>query len=332
MSGEEDRTSPAYARGAQGHSRCISPKVIVKVEHADQMRETGGSYSQILKSTTVVGGSQVIKIVLGIIRTKFLAVLLGPAGIGLMGLYTVVTGTIGAVTNMGMGSSGVRQIAEAVGTGDELKIARTIVTLRRASLVLGVLGMLVTIIFCVPISQLTFGSSEHSWPIALLSVTLFLGSVSVGQTALIQGMRRIADLASLSVLGGLLGTVISIPMIFFWGKEGIVPFLITVSAMTILPSWWFARKIPVARIMLGWRETVREAKGLLSLGLVFMATGLMTMAAMYLINILVVRRLGMDDVGLYQSASTLSNLYIGVILSAMGMDFLSEAYCRCRRQ
>ena len=279
------------------------------------------SYGQILKSTTIVGGSQVINILLGIIRTKFLAVLLGPAGIGLMGLYTAVIGTVCSLTGMGIGASGVRQIAEAAGTGNELKIASTVITLRRASFILGIVGMLLTIIFCAPLSKLTFGNAEHAWPIALLSVTLFLGAVSGGQTALVQGMRRIADLASLSVLGGFLGTVISIPMIFLWGKEGIVPFLITVSAMTILPSWWYARKIPVVRIMLGWRRTLREAKGLLALGLVFMATGLMTTAVMYLIQILVVRQIGMEGAGLYQAAATLSNLYIGVVLNAMGMDF-----------
>jgi enterobacterial common antigen flippase len=279
------------------------------------------SYGQVLKSTTIVGGSQVINILLGIIRTKFLAVLLGPAGIGLMGMYSAVTSTVGALTNMGIGSSGVRQIAEASGTGDIQKISRTIITLRRSALLLGFLGMLLTIVFCKPLSRLTFGSTEYSWPIALLSVTLFLSAVSGGQVALIQGMRRIADLASLSVLGGLLGTVVSIPMIFLWRKEGIVPFLITVSAMSILTSWWYARKIPVAEIRLGWREILREAKGLVSLGLVIMATGLMTTVVMYLVRVFVVRQLGTDGVGLYQAATTLSSLYISVILNAMGMDF-----------
>lgn len=153
------------------------------------------SYGQILKSTTLVGGSQVINILLGIIRTKFLAVLLGPAGIGLMGLFTAVTGIMGAVSSMGIGASGVRQIAEAAGTGDEIRIGRTIVTLRRSAIVLGLLGMLLMITFCAPISRFTFGSAEYGWPIALLSVTIFLSAVSGGQTALVQGMRRIADLA-----------------------------------------------------------------------------------------------------------------------------------------
>jgi len=279
------------------------------------------SYGRILKSTTLVGGSQVMNILLGIVRTKFLAMLLGPAGIGMIGLYTGVMNTIGVFAGMGIGSSGVRQIAKAAGSDDKEGIARTIITMRRAAFVSGALGMLLTAVFCVPISKLTFGNEEHAISFVLLSVTLFLGAISAGQVALVQGLRRIVDLASLSVLGSLLGTVISIPMIFFLGKGGIIPFLVTVSATNLLTSWWYTRKIPVMRVVLGLKETIHEARSLLSLGFVFMTTGLITTAVMYAIQVVVERQLGMNEVGLYQAASTLSNIYIGVILNAMGMDF-----------
>ena len=45
------------------------------------------TYGQILKSLVLIGGSSVLNIGIGIIRTKAMAVLLGPAGFGLMGLY-----------------------------------------------------------------------------------------------------------------------------------------------------------------------------------------------------------------------------------------------------
>jgi len=280
-----------------------------------------GSYGQILKSTTLVGGSQVINILLGIVRTKFMAVLLGPEGIGLAGLYQAATGLVGTLTGLGVGSSGVRQIAEAAGTGDETAIARTIVTLRRIALILGVIGMLVTIVLCRPLSRATFGNGDQAPAIALLSLTLLFGSISGGQTALIQGLRRIRDLASLSVLGAFFGTLLGIPIIYLWGRNGIVPMLIAVSATGILTSWWYARKIPLRSISIGWRETFAEGRGLLKLGLVFMASSLMSSAVMYLIRVIIVRDLGLDGVGLYQAANTLSNLYIGFILGAMGMDF-----------
>ena len=277
------------------------------------------SYDQILTSTAVVGGSQVINILLGIVRTKFLAVLLGPAGIGLMGMYLSITNMVGSVAGLGIGYSGVRQISVDVGLDNREKVARTVLTLRRASIFLGVAGSLLTLSLCVPLSRLTFGNEDHWREIAVLSVIIFFGAVSGGQGALIQGMRRIGDLASLSILGAFLGMVLSIPMVYFWGEGGIVPFLVTVSATTFLTSWWYARRVSLADVRLSWMDTWAEARGLISLGLAFMSSSLMAGGVLYLIRILLVRKIGLDGVGLYQAAFTLSTLYIGVILSAMGM-------------
>ncbi|MDW8002935.1 MAG: O-antigen translocase [Deltaproteobacteria bacterium] len=285
------------------------------------MGTPNNSYGQILKATTLVGGSQVINILIGIVRTKFMAVLLGPSGLGLMGMYQTIIGMVGNVTGLGIGSSGVRQIAEAAGSGDGLRIARTVYVLRRVAIFLGLLGMLVTVALSYPLSLLTFGNSNHAWAIALLGITLFLGSVSGGQAALIQGMRRIKDLATMNVLGAFFGTVLSVPIIYFWKEAGIVPSIILVSFMAILPSWWYARKIKIPRLYLKFKDIITEARGLISLGLAFMASSVMTAGVLYLIRMLILRELGMESVGLYQAASTLSTIYIGIVLNAMGMDF-----------
>jgi hypothetical protein len=45
------------------------------------------TYGQILKSSALIGGSSIINIGIRIIRTKAMALILGPSGVGLMGLY-----------------------------------------------------------------------------------------------------------------------------------------------------------------------------------------------------------------------------------------------------
>ncbi len=279
------------------------------------------SYGRILESTALVGGSQVASVLLGIVRNKALAILVGTTGIGLIGIYSTLTGTIGTATGLGISYSGVRQIAEATGSGDEERIARTAITLRRMSLLLGFLGTVLMVVFCVPLSRLTFGNGGHAGAIAVLSLTVFMAAVSGGQGALVRGMSRIADLAYITVLGAVLGTICSIPLVYFWGEKGIVPFIVTVSAMTILTSWWFARKIPLAKAHLSWRQTRAVARGLLSLGLFFMSSSLMSFCVSYLVRVLLIRKIGLQGVGMYQAAFSLSIFYIGVIINAMGMDF-----------
>lgn len=64
-----------------------------------------------------------------------------------------------------------------------------------------------------------------------------------------------------------------------------------------------------------------EAAGLLKLGFSFMATGLMMTGASYAIRVFVLRKVGFEAAGLYQSAWNLGGLYVGIILGAMGTDF-----------
>ncbi len=280
-----------------------------------------GSYRQILRTTTITASSSAANILIGIVRTKVLSVLLGPSGVGLTGLYLSVTNLVGAIADMGITRSGVRQIAEANGSHNPERISQTIISLRRTAMLLGLAGMLFVLLFRRSLSQMTFGDTEHAGALGFLSLTIFFASVSGGQTALIQGMRRIRDLAAQRVLGVLLGTFISIPVVFFMGARGIPLFLVLNSATVILLSWWFARRIHFDRLAITWRMTVRESSLMLRLGLAFMLASFVTMGAGYVIRLLIMRRMGLEATGLYQSAFNLSSVYVGFILTAMGADF-----------
>jgi enterobacterial common antigen flippase len=286
-----------------------------------QTSEGKRSYGQILKSSALIGGSSVAGIAIGVIRTKAMAVLLGPAGVGLMGLYSSLADLAQSVVGMGINSSGVRQIAEAVGSGEAERIARTATVLRRTAVWLGVLGALVLVIFCRQLSVLNFGSDRRAAAVALLSVVVFFRSVSAGQGALIQGLRRISDLARMGVLGVLFGTLISIPLVYCFGESGIVPSLIGIAATSILTSWWYSRKAKIPVVSLPWTQVRYELAALLKLGFAFMASGLLMMGAAYAIRIIVLRKVGYDAAGLYQSAWNLGGLYVGFILQSMGADF-----------
>lgn len=279
------------------------------------------TYPQILKSSALVGGSQLLNIAIGIVRTKAMAMLLGPAGFGLFGLYGSISDLTQSVAGMGVNSSGVRQIAEASASGKWERIAQTAAALRKASICLGLLGATFLVIFARQVSALTFGDARHVAAVSLLSIAVFLRLVSAGQGALLQGMRRIADLARMNVLSALFGTAIAIPVVFFFRDNGVVPSLIGVAAMMIVTSWWYSRKIHMPTPSAAISEVRREVAPLLKLGFAFMATGLMTLGSAYIVRIIVMRKLGIEATGFYQSAWTLGGLYISFILQAMGADF-----------
>ena len=279
------------------------------------------SYGQILKSSALVGGSSAMNTVIGIVRTKALAVLLGPAGFGLFGLYGSIASLTQSVAGIGINSSGVRQIAAAVASDDGERIAQTTVVLRRTSVFLGMLGAGLLAMFSRQVSRLTFGTEQHTGAVCLLSIAVLFQLISGGQGALIQGMRRIADLAKMSVLGALFGTLISVPMVYFLRENGVVPSLIAIAATTIVTSWWYSRKVQVQIRPMTASHVGREAAALLKLGFAFMASGLVGMGVAYAVRVIVLRKIGFEAAGFYQSAWALGGLYVGVILQAMAADF-----------
>lgn len=279
------------------------------------------SYGQILKSSALIGGSSVVSILIGIVRTKAMAVMLGPAGFGLMGLYNSIIDLALAVASMGIGSSGVRQIAESVSTGDDTRIARTIIVLRRTAVLLGILGAVLVVVCSEPLSTLTFGDDRHAGAVALLGLAVFFRAVAAGQGALIQGLRRIADLAKIGVLGALLGALFSIVLVYVLGEPGVAPSLAAAAALGLAVSWWYSRKVEIAYPAMTRGEVRQEAASLLKLGFAFMASGILMMGAAYAVRAIVLRLDGLDAAGFYSAAWTLGGLYVGIVLQAMGADF-----------
>src|SRR5690606_6521993 len=284
--------------------------------------QTGGqTYTQILKSTVMIGGSSLVNILFAIIRNKAMAILLGPGGVGLMGLYTSIADLTQTLAGFGVQSSGVRQIAEAAGSGDEGRIARTATVLSRTSVVLGLVGALLLAVFAMPVASFTFEDDAHTAGELLLAAAVFFRLISAGQMALIQGMRRIGDLARINMLAALFSTVISIPLVYLFGEQGIVPALVAMAAVSVLTSWWYARKVRIPAPKMSLREVRDETGALMKLGIVFMASAVLTVGAAYAVRIIVLRNAGVDAAGLYQAAWALGGLYASFILQAMGTDF-----------
>jgi len=181
------------------------------------------SYASILKASSIVGGSQAVSYIIGMVRTKLVAMLPGPTGVGLVALYGSVMELLGTLTGLGVSQSGVREVAEIHGRGQAERFAPIVKALRRACWVTGILGWLLSVALAYPISHWILGSGERAWAIAAHGSTLLLGAIHGGQIAILQGTRRIGDLARMNVLGAIAITVIAVGIYGWLGKMGIVP-------------------------------------------------------------------------------------------------------------
>ena len=285
------------------------------------MNKHQSSYRQIMKATSLFGGVQVFQIVISIVRSKFVALLLGPAGMGIVGLLTSTTGLVAGLTNFGLGTSAIKNISEANATGDEQRISTVISVMRRLVWITGILGAIVTFLFSPWLSQFTFGNKEYTASFAWISATLLFSQLSTGELVLLQGLRKLQDLAKANVYGSIAGLLITVPLYYRFGVEGIVPVIILTALITLFFSWYFAKKTKIGKTTINRAITVAEGKSMLVMGFMISLSGLISIAAAYLLRIFINRTGNMADVGLYNAGFAIINTYVGMIFTAMGTDY-----------
>jgi len=279
------------------------------------------SYQKILKSTSVFGGVQIFNILIAILRSKFIAILLGPSGMGIASLLTNTIGLITGITNFGLGTSAVKNIAAASGSGDKEKLGKTIVVFKRLVWLTGGLGFILTLVLAPLLSKIAFGNKVYTIAFIFLSVTLLFTQINAGQNAILQGMRKIQYMVKASILGALLGLLISIPLYYFSAEKGIVPAIILTSLSTLLLSWFFASKVEIPKPSHGKVIFNTEGREMLKMGFLISMSGLITIGASYILRVYISNTGGIEDVGLFTAGFAIIGIYTGMVFTAMGIDY-----------
>ncbi len=285
------------------------------------MTEDQKSYRQIFKATSIFGGVQVFKIIISIIRSKVVAVLLGPSGMGIINLLVSTTGFITTLTNFGLGTSAVKNVAAATATGDNEKARLTITVLKILVKYTGILGVVLTAVFSPLLSRLTFGNNDYILAFIWISITLLLQQLSSGQLVVLQGLRKLKELAKANLYGSLFGLIISIPIYYFWKFEGIVPVIVLSSIVSMVFSWYYAGKLRIRTVNVTRKDILNEGKDMLKMGFMINLSTLISVGVSFLIQIYISNTGGVKDVGFYSAGFAIINSYVSMIFTAMYTDY-----------
>jgi PST family polysaccharide transporter len=271
------------------------------------------------------------------LRLKVAAVLLGPAGVGLIGLFQNLTTAAAGVGSLGISNAATRQIAEASSEAESSALAEARRALAWAGFTLSVLSGLVMWLFCRQISIAVTGSPALSTSVAWLGVGVSCAVAGMAQVALLTGLRRIGDVARVTTYAGVLGTLVAVAGLFAFGDGGLLLFVISPAVAALLVGQFYVMKLPRSSGPAGLRGTSRQLKALSALGFVIMIGGLSAQVSQLAIRALIQRDLGLVDLGYFQAAVSLGVTYIGFVLAAMGADYYprltsamrdKEAACR----
>lgn len=274
----------------------------------------------LIKSMMIIGSAQAVNILISIVRMKVLAVLLGPSGVGLLSIYNSLQGMVQQTAGLGMGASGVRQIASS--RGEETTLSRVRRVLFAAHLVQGGLAMAAVWLLRAQISTWLFGDAERATEVWLIGVGILLALLGTAQTALLQGLRQIGDLGRVTVLSALSGTMAGLLAVWLQGEDGLIWFILVQPLATVLVALHYTRRLPkptTARLTV--TETWAIWKPMAKLGGAFMLGGLATTATLLLVRGRISQELGLEAAGNFAAAWGIAITYVGFLLTAMSADY-----------
>ncbi len=285
------------------------------------MTDHKSSYQKIFKTTSLFGGVQFLNIIISIIRTKLIAVFMGPAGMGIIALLNSALNTINSAASFGIETSAVKHISENFKDDDVNTVSRIVAIVRKLVLLTGVFGMLLTIFFSSWLSRFTFGNTDYSTAFIFISVTILFKQLTSGQLVILQGLRRMRLLAKANFYGNALGLLISVPLYYYYRIHAIIPTIVVISLSALVFSIYFSKKVGVQSHDISNTQTSREGKSIIKLGILLTISGLLTLLTTYLIQIYIGKVGGLVEVGFYNAGFTLLNSYVGIIFTVMSTDY-----------
>lgn len=280
-----------------------------------------------MKATSIFGGVQVFNILITLIRGKAVAILLGPAGMGLNGLFLSGLNLVRSISSLGIAESAIRDLA--LTHGKDAKAFNTTYTVFKSWIwVTALLGMGISILFAPLLSRFAFGDSSQTWAFMFLSATFVFGALTGGVYTILRATRKISELAKANIYGSVSGLLVTLPILYFYGIDGIVPSIVAASVATWFVSMLFRKFVVVQQVELSLKEKFDLGKPMVAMGINMSLSVLLGTASAFALSAFITRKGGIADLGLYSAASSIMTGYVGMVFTAMSADYfprLSQA-------
>jgi antigen flippase len=278
-----------------------------------------------LKATSAIAGGRLVTIFIAICRTKILAILLGPAGMGVVNLVGSSVDLARVLFAFGLDGATVRKVAEAATIDDPALLDQVYRVAARTALFIGSAACLAIAAVSPLLSAKILGTADHFWWFALAGCSLICTPLLGVQLAFLQGMKQTRSLAICQIIASTVGALLTISLVATMGKIGAIMALLPVSVASLAIHHHFLKHHRPAIEVPRHFNQFQESRKLLKFGSGFAINGIWLVTAGWL-NLIFIRTYygearGVLQVGLYGAASTLANFYISILITSMATEF-----------
>lgn len=274
-----------------------------------------------LKATSLFGGVQIVGILVSIVKTKCVALLIGPIGVGIVELYNSTIQLITTSTNFSLGVSAVRDIAVAYKSGDKEHLSYVASLFSKVVWFTGLLGLSVCLLGSPLWSKLSFDNYNYTVGFIFLSCILLFNQLNAGKTVLLQGTNHYKYLALSGLWGSIIGLVTTVPIYYFLGLDGVVLVLILSSVVSLSLTHYYSSKLGIKLENLPFNKILKDGQNLIKQGIPLSVNFIFSALEFYVLRVFIGNYGSISELGLFSSGFLIVNTYVGLIFQSMSKEY-----------
>lgn len=276
--------------------------------------------SEMVRSVGLLSFKQVVLMVLGALRTKVAATVLGPSGMGLLAQAASFADLLRQISMLGSTNGFVKLLAEALGRDDHRGVERL---LRSALWLFGALALAIaaTSIALAPrVSRWVFDDPAYATLIVLCSVGLLFAVPATLVARSFSGALQFRSFVQLSILDSLIGLVGMSLLVWWMGLTGAVLSLVVAEVLVLLAGAVLLYRRLLKPLGLDVRPRapdVATVRNLVRLAGILALTSIAASGATLLVRGQIIREFGSEANGLYQVAWQVGQNYLGILSTSL---------------
>ena len=276
------------------------------------------------KITSLNSFSVGLKIGIGLITSKILAIFVGPGGMALVGNLRNFLTSLENIATLGFQNGIVKYIAENQRNRNELQ--KIIATVFISLVAIACLLSLVLYFFATVWNDKIFGNNfDYSFVFRVLALALPWYAVSVFLLAVLNGLSQFKKVIWVNILGNALGLLVSLLMIIYWQTLGALLAIVITPALLFFVTFYFVNReinfLGAVRLHL---FDFKIIKNLSAYSLMALVSSVLGPLVFLTIRNKIIHNLGIDQAGFWETMTRISSYYLMFVSTILTVYFLPK--------
>lgn len=277
---------------------------------------------RLLKVTAMTGLLTLLKMAMGFVIAKVVAIYTGPTGMAMLGQVQSMVGSLNGVINAPVGSGIVRYTAEKKELGFEACAPWWRAAVQWV-LIISAITIPSGLLLAEHIANWLFQDRALAWIVMATVCVLPLSAIGTLCNSVINGQQLYRRYVGLGMLSALISGGVMLSMIVMANIQGALLAAAVQAALIGLVMLVVNLRQPWLRVQYWWGSTTKEARKAIG-GYMLMAitTALTVPISLILVRTILVDQVGWEAAGHWQAVWKISEVYLGVITMALGTYYL----------